>query len=611
MTSTRTAFRWLVAFACALPVSSGCLCISPSSLLGFACEADGHCGLEGFTCCADQVCRRDCTEATDGGGRGDAGPTDGGAADCSSSTCEGCCDGPICRTGLAEGACGTTGSSCTVCDPVVQRCVGGVCQTALGIGSACTASHACVSGFCADGRCCDRPCQGACETCAAAGSEGRCVPRLEGTLEPACAPFACDGVGSACPTGCETVHQCVSGHYCDTDAGQCLSERANGQQCATATECVSGFCADQVCCDGACSGSCDRCDLAGLLGQCSTVDAGDPGVPSCAPYVCNGAVPDCPITCGSGCPTGTFCSGTYCSAKRTLGLPCGGAAECSSGLCRDGVCCDSACDGKCQACSVAAGAPANGSCTMLSAAKVCRPAAGLCDVEERCIGGSACPVDGFGADGAACGTTQFGTWSVCDYGGVPCSIVGSRSRDRYDQVCHTGVCAQDTSTDTSSNGCLRDPEGATCGAATLGTWGACSFAGVCAQSGTRTRDNVALVCQDGGCAQVTAVESDSSGCARPTDGKSCAPSTFGVWSACSAPSIDNACLGSWDRVRTDWACDAGACGSSTAGETQPCPLAEGEQCASCYCDSDTCQSTCSWCAGGACVQGPNGDCNAC
>jgi len=83
-----------------------------------------------------------------------------------------------------------------------------------------------------------------------------------------------------------------------------------------------------------------------------------------------------------------------------IGQPCSGATECVSGFCADGVCCDYACGGDnltdCQACSVAAGAPANGTCGVAPATKVCYTRAHLCDSADEvltCTGTTAaCPV---------------------------------------------------------------------------------------------------------------------------------------------------------------------------------------------------------------------------
>jgi hypothetical protein len=89
-----------------------------------------------------------------------------------------------------------------------------------------------------------------------------------------------------------------------------------------------------------------------------------------------------------------------------LGTPCGVAGDCRSGFCVDGLCCDSACGGgavDCLACSVANGATADGTCSLLAAGAVCRPAAGSCDVAEACSGIDAgCPPDVAVSDGTAC-----------------------------------------------------------------------------------------------------------------------------------------------------------------------------------------------------------------
>ena len=77
-------------------------------------------------------------------------------------------------------------------------------------------------------------------------------------------------------------------------------------------------------------------------------------------------------------------------------------AECPSNrhFCVDSVCCDTACGGgdpkDCQACSVTAGAPTNGTCAVLKSSRICRDVAGPCDVAERCNGSTTdCPADGF------------------------------------------------------------------------------------------------------------------------------------------------------------------------------------------------------------------------
>lgn len=88
-------------------------------------------------------------------------------------------------------------------------------------------------------------------------------------------------------------------------------------------------------------------------------------------------------------------------AAGPVGSPCGGDAACASGFCVDGVCCATSCGrgtSSCERCSAALTGAADGTCALVSPAVapsvVCRAAAQPCDVEERCIAGSAiCPPD--------------------------------------------------------------------------------------------------------------------------------------------------------------------------------------------------------------------------
>ena len=45
-----------------------------------------------------------------------------------------------------------------------------------------------------------------------------------------------------------------------------------GDTCADASECLSGHCADGVCCDYACERVCEHCALDGQEGHCHRVD---------------------------------------------------------------------------------------------------------------------------------------------------------------------------------------------------------------------------------------------------------------------------------------------------------------------------------------------------
>jgi hypothetical protein len=46
-----------------------------------------------------------------------------------------------------------------------------------------------------------------------------------------------------------------------------------GDACSGATACNSNFCADGVCCNNGCAGTCESCNLAGTVGTCTGVPA--------------------------------------------------------------------------------------------------------------------------------------------------------------------------------------------------------------------------------------------------------------------------------------------------------------------------------------------------
>ncbi len=83
-----------------------------------------------------------------------------------------------------------------------------------------------------------------------------------------CGDFTCDGSMMSCLTSCGTDAQCTSGRYCAA-GGACTAKKAAGLTCMGANECSSGYCVDGVCCNGACNGTCESCNLSGTAGTCS------------------------------------------------------------------------------------------------------------------------------------------------------------------------------------------------------------------------------------------------------------------------------------------------------------------------------------------------------
>ncbi len=349
------------------------------------------------------------------------------------------------------------------------RCDAGACVPAKTDGETCTANTECGSGFCVDGFCCNAPCNGQCEACSVSGSEGVCTEvtgapvgsrpscaddgtacggTCNGVQRAACAypggavecraadcasgqatlSAGCDGAGScpaiqtlACPTGncagticegnCTVDGDCSAGaEYCA--AGVCTPNKGNGEQCARDSMCISGRCVDGYCCNSACDGQCEACNVTGTEGVCSAVTGAPRGArPACAtdgtscagtcdgatttacaypgsgtvcrnaacsagvatlegtctgggscsplqqqtcsPFICHATDPRCDGDCtlDTDCSGGQYCAGGICVDPQPPGAACSGTAQCASGFCVDGVCCDTACNGQCEACN--------------------------------------------------------------------------------------------------------------------------------------------------------------------------------------------------------------------------------------------------------------------
>lgn len=295
--------------------------------------------------------------------------------------------GYVCPTKCTVGQSCFQGLDCVtgVCDPAVQKCV------EKATGAPCISAAECASGHCVDDICCDTACDGVCEACSApkkgGGLDGVCKPVADATdpdndcsEEPvttcqqtgfckagACAkypagttcqpagcsgpstlsqPAVCDGLGAcqppvqvdctpyacafdACKALCASNGDCASTAYCAVSA--CVPKKPLGQACASSAECGSGNCADGVCCNSACSGVCQACNLSGKVGTCSPRPDNTPDPDTCS----------LPIA---------LCSEGTC--KYYLGQNCITSSQCASDNCVDGYCCNAPCAGTCEACNI-------------------------------------------------------------------------------------------------------------------------------------------------------------------------------------------------------------------------------------------------------------------
>ena len=92
--------------------------------------------------------------------------------------------------------------------------------------------------------------------------------------------------------GCSATCTIEPGFTCSGSPSVCTpSLLANGNACATATQCQSGFCVDNYCSNTACSGVCLATNLVGALGVCTAIPFGQPDSnPVCSGIqACNGA----------------------------------------------------------------------------------------------------------------------------------------------------------------------------------------------------------------------------------------------------------------------------------------------------------------------------------
>ncbi len=119
-------------------------------------------------------------------------------------------------------------------------------------GAICAAGSNCQSGHCVDGVCCDAECDAVCQAC---------VQVKTGATDGVCEHVAvATDPDAECPDG-----QC-------NGAGACLNN--DGQGCGDGSECLSGHCADAVCCNVACDGLCEACVASksgGVDGTCAFI----------------------------------------------------------------------------------------------------------------------------------------------------------------------------------------------------------------------------------------------------------------------------------------------------------------------------------------------------
>lgn len=596
--------------------SGACLTVTnaddPDSCTGTnTCDATGQCHLKlGQGCstgasCASGVCNNRCClaacaatctncDATGACALAPLGAPGNGCTDLLVHACDGAgackrVEGQPCTapTDCAYGRCNALGRCDATCATACTVYAGGTCVAVTGqedpglcsgtkscdatgtcrlkSGQPTTVGANCVSGFACDGVCCNSAC-GACQACTAARKGGG----VDGAVGPlACGTYLCQAGTTTCKTTCAADTDCAATAYCS--AGACLPRSVLGGACTADDQCVTGHCADGVCCNEACTGNCFACTaaksgVAGSDGTCTAVTNGQTGRGECGASTCSAAQQTSNVCNGAGgcraaaTPCAPFAcdpSGKVCAASCTLDADCGVASYCAAGSCAprvkqgeactasnqcptggtcvDGVCCETKCDGQCQGCAEAGhfgtclavkGNPRGARSACAGSGSACF---GACDGTNL----AACAYPSAGTScGAGCADAKL---SVCDGAGScltasacagnltcenattcrgSCAVDGDCVKGF---VCQSGKCATTPPPKCSPDGLSSTPYGGTAAPCTPYR---CDTTGACKAQCTITDD-----CAPGNecdtaakqCVPVTAPANSSGGCALSSD----------------------------------------------------------------------------------------------
>ena len=132
------------------------------------------------------------------------------------------------------------------------------------------------------------------------------------------------------------------------------------------SECASGFCSQNVCCDRDCSGTCQSCVLTGKVGTCSVVPAGT------APFVAS----QCPTSAMSTCGLNGLCDGSgncqdFASGTVCVNQSCSGSTLTQPRLCNGSGTCQTSTSGACPGSFTCNGSSCRISCTVATQGTDC------------------------------------------------------------------------------------------------------------------------------------------------------------------------------------------------------------------------------------------------
>jgi len=142
-----------------------------------------------------------------------------------------------------------------------------------------------AGALCLDNETCGAPEFGCCESdsiCLDNYSLSDCVQFATGTLVPdaVCVGFNGNATSSGpVDAGCATLTPTPTATATETaTATSTATMIPDGGSCVDPSDCVSGNCVDDFCCDTACGGANEDCGLPGLEGVCTEITAPAPAV---------------------------------------------------------------------------------------------------------------------------------------------------------------------------------------------------------------------------------------------------------------------------------------------------------------------------------------------
>ena len=221
--------------------------------------------------------------------------------------------------------CPDTCTSDSDCDVNAYCNAAGHCVPDEPDGGSCGGDQQCQSNHCQNGFCCgagdccaaDNDCNAydkapVCNTpgsCQGTRVEGACNAQKEcgpttvdddsgcaGIQANDCGPYPpqiCTNMMAQPPPVCAAM--CLGDGDCDLSAHcnpitmQCDPDQGQGGFCSHPQDCGSGLtCVDNVCCNTACNGSCEACDLPGTVGTCTKVASGQDPDNECGGVSCAG-----------------------------------------------------------------------------------------------------------------------------------------------------------------------------------------------------------------------------------------------------------------------------------------------------------------------------------